>query len=956
MNGWTIARRGLWYYRRSNLAVVAGLAISAMTLVGALTVGDSVRYSLDQIARARIGRAVHALLGQDRFFRADLADRLAAETGNATAPVLLFTGHVVLPGGEGRVNNVQVLGVDERFWAMAPGEGASASDRSDRSDLSDLVINDHLAARLGATTGDVAVVRMGAPSDLPGEAFMSGDRDDRVSWRAAVAAVVDDDAFGRFGLQANQVAPYNVFVPLTALQHRTGLGGNANLVLVGAGETMEIAAVRKALQDTWQIEDAALTCIDLPDQGQVELKSRRVFIDPPAAKVALGMDPADHDEQARPVPMVTYLVNALTRGDRSTPYSMVCALPMERWFETMPGPAGPRDMVINTWLAEDLGAARGDAIEAAYFIPGPGGTLIETSAMFRVHAIVAIEGPAADASLMPDFPGLSGAESCRTWEPGFDLDLDRIRDKDEAYWDAYRGTPKAFIPLTTGTNLWHNRFGTFTAVRFPAAHYSAEGIASGIRQALDPASVGLRVEPVRETALAASGQAMSFGGLFLGLSMFLLAAALLLGGMLFAFGSLRRAGETGLRLATGYTPRRVLAAYLREGLLLVLIATAAGTGFGLVYTHLLLRALTTVWQGAVGQTTLLYHAEASSVLAGASVNVLAALATMAAVVRGQVRRPVHELLAGSVARARSARARTRGRAALALAILCALGAVILVAVVLASPGANDAGAFFAAGTLLLVAGIVFCAALLGSSGRAAHPERLSRSRLVLLGLARRRGRSLGAVAMLACGTFMVVGVGAHRPDLRGKADHPRSGTGGFNYIAELSQPITRDLNTPEGRAEYGLDEGMPEGVRFTPLRVHGGDDASCLNLNRAQRPRLLGVDPDAMEGRFTFAGVHPDFKEDEAPWNLLRTKTEDGRVPGIIDQDSLLWALGKKLGDTVAYTDAHGRTFEVVLAASLAGSILQGSILIDERAIPRGVPFVGGLRPDPGRYQRLGRG
>lgn len=937
MNAWTIARRSLWHYRRSNLAVFAGLAISAMTLVGALTVGDSVRHSLDHIARARIGQAHYAVLGQDRFVPEDLADRLKMQLGAPTAPVLLLRGHVARPDGSGRANDVQVLGVDTRFWAMAPGGTQTETNGTG------LAINDHLAARLGLASGDAIVVRMGTPSDLPGDAPLSGEQDTQISWRGEVSAIMDDAAYGRFGLSANQVAPYNVFVPLGALQERTGRGDGVNLVLVGTNDDgLDADAVRQGLRQVWRIEDIGMTCAEIPDRGQLELRSTRVFIDPPVVQAALDMAPDEADGDPRPLPIVTYLANALAAHSNATPYSMVAALPIEPWFGLAPASVGECDMVVNTWLADDLGVRPGDEITAAYFVPGPMGALTETSAAFRVHSIVPVEGAANDPALMPDFPGLTEAESCSAWEPGFALDLGRIRDKDEAYWDTYRGTPKAFIPLATGTNLWRNRFGVFTAIRFPAAHYARDRVAASLRNGLDPASVGLRVEAIREVALTASGEAMSFGGLFLGLSMFLLAAALMLSGMLFAFGTASRSGETGLRLATGFTPRRVLGAYLREGLVVAAAATALGTVLGLAYTRVLLHGLATVWQGAVGQTALLYQANASSLAVGAGVNVAAALLTMAWVLRRQVRSPVHALLSTSGAPFERPPRRRGRRVTRLIAGTCMAGALAAVALAAATPGINAAPVFFVAGALLLGAGMFFCASLLGSSAGGIRPERLNNTRLVLLGLARRRGRSLGAMAMLACGTFMVLGVGASRPDLRGSAGKPRSGTGGFSFIAELSQPLTRDLNVADGRAQYGLDHETLDGVRFAQLRVLAGDDASCLNLNRAQRPRLLGVDPAAVAGRFTFAAVHSDFSMGEDGWDVLRAAPSDGRVPGVVDQNSLLWALGKKLGDTVTYTDAYGRPFDVVLAASLSGSILQGSIMVDAGRLADAFPSLAG--------------
>ena len=45
---------------------------------------------------------------------------------------------------------------------------------------------------------------------------------------------------------------------------------------------------------------------------------------------------------------------------------------------------------------------------------------------------------------MPAFPGLADVDNCRDWKPGIPVDLDKIRPKDEQYWNEHRGTPKAF--------------------------------------------------------------------------------------------------------------------------------------------------------------------------------------------------------------------------------------------------------------------------------------------------------------------------------------------------------------------------------------------------------------------------------------------------------------------------------------------------------------------------------
>ena len=70
-------------------------------------------------------------------------------------------------------------------------------------------------------------------------------------------------------------------------------------------------------------------------------------------------------------------------------------------------------------------------------------------------------------------------------------------------------------------------------------------------------------------------------------------------------------------------------------------------------------------------------------------------------------------------------------------------------------------------------------------------------------------------------------------------------------------------------------------VSVVGMRVRDGDDASCLNLNRAQQPRLLAVDPEEFQGRRAFAGE----------WALLNQSQENGAVPAIGDEATVRWAL-----------------------------------------------------------------
>jgi len=79
--------------------------------------------------------------------------------------------------------------------------------------------------------------------------------------------------------------------------------------------------------------------------------------------------------------------------------------------------------------------------------------------------------------------------------------------------------------------------------------------------------------------------------------------------------------------------------------------------------------------------------------------------------------------------------------------------------------------------------------------------------------------------------------------------------------------------------------------------------ASCLNLNRAQRPRVLGVKPELLAGRFTFASVAKGLDRRQG-WELLNNgksnitnrQSQIAEIPAIGDANSIQWAMGKEIG------------------------------------------------------------
>ncbi|MDQ3813108.1 MAG: ABC transporter permease, partial [Armatimonadota bacterium] len=697
----TLVGRSLRFYWRTHLAVALGVAVSAAVLVGALAVGDSVRYSLRRMALARLGQVELALAPQNRFFRAGLADDLTTKLNATVAPVLQLRGTAVVDGGAARANHVQVVGVDHRFWTLGGTKPLFAGKTPD-----EVVVNERLAEQLGLKSGDELLLRVEKPSLLARDAPLSTDEEATLALRLTVSAIAGDADFGRFSLQANQIPPYNAFVPLAALQAATDQHGKANMLLVGGAPDQDLKpeTVDAALRRKWQLADANLELRELPGDLMVELRTERVFLDPPVAAAALDAAPYTYG-------FLTYFVNELRAGNRVTPYSMVTAA----GSALLPPAMRDDEIVVNDWLASDLKIKPGDGLTLRYYIVGPMRQLEEKTARFRIRTIVPLRGLWADPTLMPPFPGIAEAQNCRDWEPGIDVDLGKIRPQDEAYWNRYRGTPKAFVTLQAGQRLWGNRFGNLTAIRYPADQSSRATLTQRIRQTLDPASLGLYFQPVRQQALAASAQGTDFGQLFLGLSFFLIAAALLLTALLFALGVEQRTQEVGTLLALGFTPGRVRRLLMLEALVLALLGSVAGAILGTLYTRAVLYGLSTVWQGAVGTSALHYYAEPTSIVTGIVSAVVTALQTIWIVVRKLARRPARELLSGGVPVWEDGRMGVWGhRWSLLLAGVA--GAVALVLLVMTAQGdaSRQSAACFTAGALLLIGSLALCYALLSA--------------------------------------------------------------------------------------------------------------------------------------------------------------------------------------------------------------------------------------------------
>lgn len=933
----------LVFHARAHAATLAGIAAASAVLTGALVLGDSVKASLARALALRLGRVESVLGNGERFFGLDLGQRLAAHAPVEVAPAIQLPAVAALPDGSRRLADVQLLGVEPSFFALAPRPGDSVPPPGEAW------AGAELARALAVAAGDELVLRVPRPSDTSRELALVSVEEAIRPLRVRVTRVLADEDFGAFSLEAGAGPRANLFVERAWLAERLEVEGRANrLFLAGRASflprpepdaaTTPVASfytqapgnrgrfqvdldglagsfglrLHDPVREAWELDDVGLAW---RAAGEARgLVSDQVFLAEPLVEAVASLEPA-------PLGVLGYFVNGISKGARTTPYSTVAALgaldgrpapDLGGWREAL-GTLGPDEIALNAWTAQDLQASVGDEITLAYFVLGSGRRLEERTHAFRLARVLPMEGLGADPSLSPEFPGIGDAENCRDWDPGIPLDLERLRDEDEEYWDRWRGAPKAFVSLDAARTLWGNRFGALTELRVEPGR---EGQVLERLRTLDPGALGL---PVREVAREASATS-DFGGLFLGLSCFLIASALLLTGLFFGFSVERRAPELGVLRVCGFGARRVAALQLGEALLLCTLGAGLGVALGLGYTQALLAALERTWRGAVGRTELVFHAAPATLALSFGLSVGLALGAVALVLRRALGARPLALLAGELARDRPARGSSRARR-VAL-VTSTLGALACLVGAFALPGAASGGLAFGAGFAVLLAG------LLALRERFARPARASS--LAALGwtnAARRPARSLTTVALVASAVFLLVVAGANRQGPTPRDPGRDSGLGGFDFLARTSLPVLHDLRAPEGRAFYGLEARELTGVEFVPLRVRAGDETSCLNLDQPQSPRLLGLAPAALVGRFRFAESSEPSAE---PWSLLDEELGPGVVPAIVDATSLQWTLHKRLGDELELVDGRGRPFRARVVATLADSILQGDVLISE--------------------------
>ncbi len=960
-----LIKQSLIHYWRANLAVILGVATAVAVLAGALLVGDSVRASLRELFLSRLGNT-DSIITSTTFFRERLAADLQANNDfnarfKAACPLITLNGFVIHEKSKRRASQVQVYGVDERFWTFHGKANRKIEDR-------DILLSAALAAEFGSAPGDSILLRIEKPSAIPAGS-LHGKKDDLGrTIRLTTGATLPQAELGEFSLRPQQGVVRVAFVALSRLQKDLEMPGKANAILiqesgVGSQKSGQGEPLAKILKAQIALEDLGLKLRVLEDQGCIQLESDSAVINDTIADTARKVA---NDGGMNAGEVLSYLANTIGTATQAIPYSLVTAIDEKRFAalakaeasQSAGGSPNP-PIILNEWAVNDLDAKVGDAITLEYYLWKEEGTLETRTANFRLAAVVPIAGEAADRNLVPDYPGISDTESLSDWNPPFPVDLKRVRPQDDAYWKQYRTTPKAFIERHVGQELWGTRYGKATAIRFYSDDKTGlqalgQNFKTKLREALDPVASGLVVFDVKAQGLQASQGATDFGEYFVYFSFFLVVSALMLASLFFKLGIEQRVREIGLLRAIGFSIAKIRRLFLIEGAILSTLGSVIGIIAAILFAWLLMYGLRTWWVGAVGTTLLQLYIKPTSLIFGSLGGIVAALLCIAWTLRSLKKTAPRALLSGAVAGSQGSgfgkRATRRSIVArffsprLTALVFGLLGLGLLIGAAMNRIG--QVGGFFGAGISLLIALLSLQSLWLHSENKALLSGQgiQAVSAMGFRNATYRAGRSVLCIALIASAAFIIVAVDAFRRDTSANAFDKQSGTGGYPLLAETLLNLHYDPTTDDGREELNITadkDFSPDMVAFTRFRLRRGEDTSCLNLYQPHNPRILGATDDFIRShRFSFQDSLAKTDEEKVnPWLLLDKEIKEGSatenpksaIPVIVDANSLTYVLHLKLGDDFLLEQAGKEALRLRIVAALSDSLFQSEFIMSEK-------------------------
>lgn len=912
-----IVRKSISYNLKGALYQVIIVVLLTAVITGSLMTGKSVRNSLKKTSFEKLGNTGILVSSGIRYFDASLAERMTSATGLKSAGVLELDGYCQHFATQQSAPQVKIFAIDDIFFRFHGIEDITIGE-------GEVAVNERLASYLGLKEGDELIIRFNSITDIPADAPFSPGNDPTASSLVLKAGrILSSESAGNFSLGISQLTPLNIFINRSDLTDANGKVPDINRLLFERRQNVTVQEIFKRLREILKPEDTGLSLRQIPATGGYEMISDRIFI-----------DQSQVDEISKlPVPVypvITYLANSITRGDKMTPYSFISAIDPEL-YEGVPEDNG---IVINEWLAEDLDAAEGDTLRVTWYSPDPMNRLMEEKMDFIVSNVVGKQSIWSDSLLMPEFPGIAGSESCTGWDAGVEINMDLIRKKDEDYWNKFGGTPKAFISYETGKELWANNFGPATSIRFNKDLADNE-IAEELKGLTDPYKSGFSISDLPSDSISAANKSVDFSTLFLALGFFIILSAFILLILIVSTFFESKKDQVKTLFSIGFSNKLIRKILFLETGLTAVIGAVAGAIAGGLFNIILIRALNSVWKGAVQTSTLISGFDLLSLLTGFVVTIIIILVIL------RIRSSLFLKYLSRPETGKSDKPSERNNLIAALFFSASTIILIILSFIFSAHSTilSYSGGVMAFATLIILIRHYYIAKKKTGVYSFRHKNQISDSYYSF-----HPSQAIAPVLFLAAGLFAVIITGANRMVISDNMLKPEGGTGGYLLWGESSVPLRGSLTSEAGRREYGLDEPELRELSVVHARKTSGNDASCLNLNHIASPPLLGIDPSEFieKGSFSFAAEMKGIEEGSNPWKTIDYTPFNDVIYGIADQTVLQYGLKIKAGDTLKIRTESGQVLNVIISAGLKSSVFQGYVIIGSENFSRFFPSVAG--------------
>ena len=877
--------------------LVLSVALSTTILSGALFLGDSVKLTILTLGKEKIGNSRYIINSVNINKMLPPIYQLEDYTDVHFVPILKLPARSLINDSGLSLEHFNAYAVDEAYF-----NNYHENYEISKVNKGEAVINEYLADQLNIIVGDNVQFRCGYFSNLSPSFSFYGDTQEIFVKRVKISKIIPNRGSGRFSTTVNQGIEPLILFNLCEFQEKLAVLKKVNLYLAGGKTSLD--NLHEIINSAFCLSDFGFNIKEFSNQWKL-LLSEQLFITP-------GMLSNIKDAVPECYTVFSYFINSAEYSSKTSPFHFIVGLDRKFLIDQYNLTLADNQAVINEWIVEDLNIKDKAEFILDYFITTNNQKLVNSTNTLIVKDIKPISFFTSFKGLIPDFPGLSGKATCNEWDPSIPINLDKVRDKDEEYWNDWGFTPKILITYSKAKDLWSTEQAVATGILIPST-VNFNQLDKKLTKTLTQSEKGYFIEDYIDRVSTSGNNSINFAELFIGLSFLLIVATVCLLIFIVQIFYTARKDEIFILKATGFSRKKIVRIYLIEILFFTFPGIIMGVCLGLVYNYFLMNGLTTIWYEAARLDTVVMYFSVKNILIGAisslAINIFAAFCVINKIIR-KIVTPTKP----KKAKSKNGQIKYSILSASILILLLLSLAILYYYKIVDS----SVAVFFIAGGLLLllfpVLAIIFIKLAIIK-----RQKSFSIKHFILGSINYNLSRTVSIILITSLSVFMIVSIGGNK--LITNTTNSQVGTGRYEISINTAQAISPQQDN------YSESWQIPDS-KILPIRIKEGDEASCLNLNQVRNPRIAGVDSKILSSELRFKIVEEVQKG--AGWEILDSQLPNRNIPAISDKGVLKWSMGLRTGDSLDIKAEDGQIYSLVFMSALSSSIFQGSVLISE--------------------------